>query len=385
MRALNVDAWVLHAGPKGTSSLDDGTFRREPFRLERPTGDELLVEPLYASWEGNLDHAIARRPIDVCRARGEASLVVGNAGVVRVLEVGPACTGIAPGDLGMVFVGSTLDRSGYSTEIYAYDAPNTVGLLAKQTKLRAHNFIPLPDGDKQPERWAAFSIRYVTAWSNWRVAFGTYRLQMTEADDPTPRVWAWSGGTSFAELDLARRAGCQTAMVSRRPAHLATMARYGITPIDRRELDALEYDEERLDDPTWQRQHAEAQAAFLGVVQQKTGGLGVSIFLDYVGAPLWRLTLKCLGRQGVITTAGWMQGMITSTNRAMECIARHTHVHTHYARRSEALDAMRYALETGWLPEVSEVYTFDDVPQLARDSATSATRTYFPVVRVNPL
>lgn len=379
-----VQAWVLHAGAKGAgSALEDGSFRVEPIELPRPEGDELLVEPLYASWEGNLDHALARRPIDVCRARGEERLVLGNAGVVRVLAAGPRAVGLREGDVGMVFVGATLDDAGYSKEIYAYDAPRTVGLLARRTILRAHNFLPLPEGVGDPAQWAAFSIRYVTAWANWRVAYGSYRLQMSEADEPRPRVWAWSGGTPFAEIDLARRFGCEVALVTRREAHLATLARLGIPAIDRREYPCLEQDDTK--DEAYQQTHAASQHAFLEMMRARTEGRGVSIFLDYVGAPLWRLTLKCLGRQGVIATAGWMQGMITSTNRAMECIGRRIHVHTHYARRSEAIDAMDYARRSGWLPEVREIYDFEDVPALARASGASATASYFPLVRVNRL
>ena len=31
---------------------------------------------------------------------------------------------------------------------------------------------------------------------------------------PIPHVWGWGGGTTFAELDLARRHGCHTVMLS---------------------------------------------------------------------------------------------------------------------------------------------------------------------------
>ena len=77
--------------------------------------------------------------------------------------------------------------------------------------------------------------------------------------------------------------------------------------------------------------------------------------------------------------------MKTPVNRAVECIHRHIHVYTHYARRKDMTEAIHYSLRTGWMPEVSEIYDWEDVPRLARSAATGATRSFFPVYRVNPI
>jgi hypothetical protein len=77
--------------------------------------------------------------------------------------------------------------------------------------------------------------------------------------------------------------------------------------------------------------------------------------------------------------------MMTQGNRAIECMHRHIHVHTHYARRSEMIEAMDYSVRTGWMPEVNEIYDWDDVPRLARAAAASTTRSFWPVYRVNPV
>jgi len=54
--------------------------------------------------------------------------------------------------------------------------------------------------------------------------------------------------------------------------------------------------------------------------------------------------------------------------RAIECIYRHSHIFTHGARYSESLNAVQFAEETAWLPpDTHEVYSWDDVPQLAND------------------
>src|SRR5262249_3672066 len=98
------------------------------------------------------------------------------------------------------------------------------------------------------------------------------------------------------------------------------------------------------------------------------------------------VTLKALGRMGVLSTAGWKAGLSTSSNRAIECIARHIHVHTHYARNTEVPQAMAYAEQHGWMPQLEQTtYRWDDIPPLAADFPAGRTESYFPVYQVNPV
>ena len=83
-----------------------------------------------------------------------------------------------------------------------------------------------------------------------------------------------------------------------------------------------------------------------------TGGNIVNIFIDYVGVPVLRATLKVLAREGVLTTAGWKEGMMIELVRATECIARHQHINTHYARYEQGLAAVEFAEKNGWLPPI---------------------------------
>jgi len=385
---ITTEAWVLERGTEGASSaLDTNDFRVVEYSFPDLEDDELLVEPLFGCWEGNMSHAIARRPIDVCRQRGEQRVVLGNSAVLRVLKVGPAVRGVREGDVGALWAAGKYDEFGYMMLAFGYDAPGTVGMLAKRTKIRAWNFLPIPEGSPYTcEQWAAHSVRYVTAWSNWNVAHGAYRLQVSREEDPAPHVWGWGGGTTFAEIDLARREGCQVAMLSGSDARLAALERVGIAGIDRRAFPGIDLDERRCAaDPAYKKAYQEAEAAFLRVVRERTRGRGVAIFIDYIGAPVVRATTRALARQGVLTTAGWLLGMSSQTNRAIECIGRHVHVHTHFARRAEALAAMEYSTRTGWMPEVTEVRDWDDVPRLARDAAAGSASSFFPVYRVNPI
>lgn len=385
MGKITTEAWVLHAGedPKKPSP---GFLKKEAFSFPDITDFEVLAEPIYGCWEGNMTHALERRPVDICRQRGEDKVVIGNAGVVRILKVGSAVTSVQPGDRCLVFCNGVWDKFGYPEKILAYDAPNTMGVLAKQMKLHEKQVILIPDNSAYSlSQWAGFSLRYITAWANWKLAFGCWRLQMTEEDCPAPFVWGWGGGVSIAELSLAQFHGCRVAMISSDDKRLKLMADMKIRPIDRRQFQDLDYDEQKYQaDPVYRKAYLESEEIFLDVVKKHTLGLGVSIFIDYVGSPVLRATIKALARQGVITTAGWKEGMKTTTVRALECINRHIHVNTHYARYPQGRAAVRFAEDTGWLPKIdSEIYSWENIPQLAHDYSEGKISAYYPIFSVN--
>ncbi|MCY1064905.1 zinc-binding dehydrogenase [Nannocystis sp. RBIL2] len=385
---IETEAWVLYERSGATqSALDSGDFRLEKFSFPAPASDELLVEPLFGSWEGNMTHSLQRRPIDICSQRREQRVVIGNGSVLRVLRAGADVRGIHEGAVGILYGGHVQDEFGYTVLVQGYDAPGTVGVLAKRTKIAARNFLPLPlESQHRLEQWAAFSVRYLTAWSNYRVALGAYRLQIDEHLDPAPFVLGWGGGSTLAALELAQRAGSRTAMVSGSPGRLAELGRSGIVGIDRRAFADIELDESRYhSDPDYREAYRASEQAFLATVRDWTGGRGAAIVFDYIGAPVFRASVKALARQGVLATAGWLLGMQMTMNRAIECIGRHVHVHSHYIRHSDSPAAMHYAEREGWMPQVSEIYSWEEIGRLARDAAAGRLRSYFPVYRVNPV
>src|SRR5439155_816788 len=142
-------AWCLYPGT-GHERGRLAELVREEIELAGPGEGELLVEPLYGSWEGNMHHALLRDPVDVCKQRG--------------------------------------------------------------------------------------------------------------ADEvPAPWVFGWGGGTTLAELDLARRRGCRAAMLSGTSAHLAEIERAGVAAIDRRKFGDLRWRErEAGEDPELRRAYQKA-------------------------------------------------------------------------------------------------------------------------------
>lgn len=384
---ITTEAWVIYQAPEGSDGLEPAELRREPYSFPDLTETEVLAEPIYGCWEGNMTHAITRSPVDVCRQRGEEKVVIGNAGVVRILQTGSAVTNVREGDLCLFAAVGTTDQFGYLIKVIGYDARNTIGVLAKRIKLHEKQVIPLPKESKHsPQQWAAFSLRYTTAWANWKLAYGCWRLQMPEDLFPAPFVWGWGGGVALAELTLAKHFGCPVAMIASTDKRLELIAQMGIKPIDRREFNDLNFEEQRYQsDSAYKRRYRESERNFLHRVKRETDGFGVSIFIDNIGAPVFRATMKALARQGVIATVGWKKGMDLTINRAVECITHHIHVFSHGARYPEGVASIKFAEETGWIPPVNgHAYGWDEIPQLAQDFAEDRISDYFPIYQVNP-
>lgn len=361
---ISTEAWVLRR-----ESVDDERAQmvREDFEFPDIEADEVLAMPLYGCWEANMDHALRRSPMDLCALRNEPRIVLGNAGVVEVIETGSAVRTLAPGDRCIVFCNGSPDEYGYPRLILGYDAPNTMGVLAKRIKLRELQLIPIArDSRFSLPQWAAFSLRYVTAWANWRVAHTCWRSQMDRCPSEQADILAWGGGVSLAELTLARLMGHPAAMVASRPSRLALLRNVGISAIDRNIFGKDDFED-----------------GFLTAVHGLTDGRGAAIFVDNIGAH-YRTTLKALARQGVITTSGWKHGLTFPVVRAAECIARHIHVYTHYARYEDGQAAVVFAEERGWIPPpASRVYMWNEIPQLAEDYAAGRIDDYFPIFSIN--
>ncbi len=381
---IKTEAWILKKGA-ASKPTKPGSLELDIFIFPEISEEEVLVEPIFGCWEGNMSHAVNRDPIDVCLARNEEAIVLGNAGVVRVLQVGKRVQGLAENDLALVFCNGIADRFGYPEKIYAYDAPNTVGLLAKKTKIHYLSLIKIPENTKYSlEQWAAFSLRYITAWANWKIAFGCWRIQMPEA--AYPKVWGWGGGVTYAELTLAQLFGCEATMIGSSKKRLEMIEQAGMSSLDRKIFPELEFDEDRYEnDSNYRKTYLKSEALFLEEVKRRTAGFGVDIFVDFVGAPVLRVTLKALARQGVITTAGWKEGMEINSFRAIECIQRHLHINTHYARRSEAIEAIQFAETNGWMPNLdAQTFAWTALPELARQYDSGSMESYFPIFSVNP-
>ena len=382
---MQAEAWVIHA----RNDDQPAELRLETIDLPPMAADEVLAAPVYGCWEGNMSHAIRRRPVDVCRLRLEKRVVLGNAGVVRVLSTGPEVTGVAQGDHAVLVPVGAQDEYGYMTRIFGFDMPGTIGMLSKRTKLKQHQLFRIPpDSPHTLAQWAATSVRWATAWDNWKITYACYRTQMSVQDEPRPWVWGWGGGVVLAELQLAAQENCRVAMLASSDARLDMIRACGIVAVDRRAFADLQYDAARFEgDAEYRERYLRSERAFLRTVNQITEGRRVGIFIDNIGAPVYRATVRALARQGVITTSGWDKGGTLQTSRIEACIQRHIHVNTHGARYRAGLDACEYmASKNGaWAPRITgEVYAWERIPELAARFANGEIDSYFPLFEVNP-
>jgi NADPH:quinone reductase-like Zn-dependent oxidoreductase len=380
---IHTEAWVIHPRRNGEGGAQ---LCLEELRLPDLGPDEVLVAPLYGCWEGNMSHALRRTPVDICQLRLEDTVVLGNAGVVRVIAMGREVSDLEEGDACVLLPIGTMDRYGYITRVFGYDAAGSVGMLAKRTKLKRFQLYRIPRScPHKLSQWAATSVRYGTAWDNWKIAFGCYRLQMSERDDPEPWVWGWGGGVVLAELQLAARSGCRVAMFASNDLRLAQIEACGILPIDRRKFPDLQFDAARFDaDQAYRERYLTSERLFMRCVNQMTEGRKVAVFIDNIGGPVYRATVRALARQGVITSSGWDQGGTLTTNRIEACTNRQLYVSTHGMRQQEGAAACERMATSDWIPPVPDkVWSWEEIPQLAEQFTNGRIASYFPIFAVN--
>jgi len=388
MNGIKTSAWVLHE--KGNGADEAALFRKGTVTIEPLAANEVLVEPIFGHWEGNMSHAISREPMDVCRKRREPRVVLGNSGVVRVLETGANVTKVKEGDICVFLTNSSSNRYGYLDKVFAFgfDEPGTVGMLAKQTKVTENHISPIPKDSTVPmHQWPIISVRYGTAWSNWKVTEKCWRAQVLEGGHPAPWVFGWGGGVALGELLLAKAQGFKAAMMASTDERLKVIKEMGITPVDRRRFADLNYDPEKYEsDRDYRKKYFASLSTFRKIVDDVTEGEGVSIFIENIGLPVYPASLRVLARPGVISTSGWKHGMGLDVNRGLECHQRHIHVFTHAFHASEGAEAISfYDKNSWWTPKDNfPIYNWEDIPQLVDDYSNGRIDSYFPAFRVNP-
>lgn len=78
MGTISTEAWTLSSAARHP---DRGELVREQFTFSDAGANEVMAKPIYGCLEGNMLHALMRDPIDICQARKEAVVVVGNSGL----------------------------------------------------------------------------------------------------------------------------------------------------------------------------------------------------------------------------------------------------------------------------------------------------------------
>ncbi|HMO45411.1 MAG TPA: zinc-binding dehydrogenase [Rubrivivax sp.] len=207
---------------------------------------------------------------------------VDGAGIVEEVDAGE--TLLEPGQQVVLYPGITCGRCEFCRrgDVVLCTGMQIVGehrdgTWAQYVSLPAANVLPMPAHLDFAEA-AALGVNHLTAW---RMLFTQARLKPWE----TVLIFGVGGGVSLAALQLAKMSGARAIVTSRDAAKL---------------------------------QRAQALGADHGVhdngqdlskaVMALTGGRGVDVVIENVGAAVWPSALKSLVRGGRIVTCGATTG-----------------------------------------------------------------------------
>jgi NADPH:quinone reductase-like Zn-dependent oxidoreductase len=151
------------------------------------------------------------------------------------------------------------------------------GTLAQYVALPARNVFPMPEGFGFEEA-AALGVNHLTAW---RMLFNKARLQPWE----TVLIFGIGGGVSLAALQLVKWAGARAIVTSREDAKLQRALALGA-------------------DHAVNGAREDVAKAVLAL----TGGRGVDVVIENVGAAVWGSAMRAVVRGGRIVTCGATSG-----------------------------------------------------------------------------
>lgn len=203
------------------------------------------------------------------------------------------------------------------------------GTLAQWVSLPARNAFPMPEGLSFAEG-AALGVNHLTAW---RMLHHKAQLKPWE----TVLVFGVGGGVSLAALQLARLAGARVLVTSRDPAKLERALALG------------------------------ADAAIDGrgdIVQQvmaATGGRGVDVVIENVGAAVWQAAMKSLVRGGRLVTCGATTGDQPPADIRRIFIRQLQILGSTLGEPGEFRDLLSLVQRSGLKPVIDSTFALDDV------------------------
>ena len=206
------------------------------------------------------------------------------------------------------------------------------GTFAEFVSVPAHNVFALPQGYDDVQA-AALGVNYLTAW---RMLFTQVRLQAHE----TVLVFGIGGGVSLAGLQLAKAAGARVIVTSRDEAKLAQAVQLG--------ADASVHG---------------ASQDIAKTVLELTGGRGVDVVLENVGAAVWSAALKSLVRGGRLVTCGATTGDQPGADIRRLFIRQLKVFGSTLGNLSEFGDLLKFCERSAMRPVIDSVHALDAVTQ----------------------
>ena len=204
--------------------------------------------------------------------------------------VGPAVTGVRPGDTVIVNPGLSCRACEYCRDgeqplcvRFGLLGEHHPGTFAEYVVLPETNVRAVPAAIPAPLR-AAYTLATLTAW---RMLVTRARLRPGE----DVLIWGIGGGVAQAALQIARHVGARTWVTSGSDDKLERARALGADEtIDHRTADVVRE------------------------LRGRTGKRGMDVVVDNVGAATWARSLGVLGRRGRLVTCGATSGPVVETD-----------------------------------------------------------------------
>ncbi|RMF97118.1 MAG: alcohol dehydrogenase [Candidatus Schekmanbacteria bacterium] len=216
--------------------------------------------------------------------------ILGSDGAGIVEECGNKTTSFKKGDKVLIDPGiscgiCTMCRKGEHSQCKTFHlvGEHIDGTYAEFVKVPEENVHPIPDGLTMIEA-AAFPLTFLTAW---RMLISKAKIKAGE----TFLIIGIGGGVATACLQLAASMKLKTIVTSSDDNKIKKAREIGA-------FEGINYKKEDV----------------YKKVKAITGGEGVDIVFDSVGAETWETSLKCLKRGGRLITCGATSGGIAQTD-----------------------------------------------------------------------
>ncbi len=251
----------------------------------RPEPGEVLVRV----------RACALNHLDIWTRKGEAGRpvptphILGNDVAGEIAEINAAVEGLSPGQRVMLQPGTSCgrcpaclsgeDNACRSYRILGYQIP---GGYAEYVRCPVANVIPIPDSVSF-EQAAAFPLVFLTAWRMLVTRVGLRR-------EETVLVWAAGSGVGSAAIQVAKLLGATVIATAGSDAKLALARSLGADHgINHHTGDVL------------------------AEVRRLTGGRGVDVVFEHVGAATWERSIRSLAHRGRLVICGATTGPQATT------------------------------------------------------------------------
>jgi len=323
MRAM---AFAQHGGPEVLQMMD--------LPVPAVEEDEVLVQV----------RACALNHLDVWVRKGIGTRIpmphIGGcetAGVVA--EVGKRVQRFRVGDRVLISPGQSCGRCVWCNESLDSLCPEFIiaghqsqGGFAEYAKAKEWHLLPISDAWSFAE-WSAIPLTFVTAWNMLH-----HRAGLRPGE--TVLVMGAGSGVGVAGIQIARHAGARVLAVAGSDDKLRRAAELGAEVL-------INYQTTDL----------------VKAVREATGGQGVDIVFEHVGAAQWTAVLKCLRKNGRVVTCGATTGFKVEIDLRFFFTQQLAVTGAYMGSRSELVRCLELVERRVFRPVIDTIFPLEALPE----------------------